>query len=116
MPRYPSCNSNHEILQQQTAVKIVFKYILLQISKLRFIGQKDTSCVLIYLVVKLVFQFLLDYSSSFLKHYIGGGPPDSADVETLRLELAQVNERNKELEDEVSILKLKVCIISYFIL
>ena len=35
-------------------------------------------------------------------------PPDSADVETLRLELAQVKERNKELEDEVSTLKQKV--------
>jgi len=44
----------------------------------------------------------------FLKHHIGSGPPDSADVETLRLELAQVNERNKELEDEVAALKLKV--------
>lgn len=45
---------------------------------------------------------------SFLKQHIGGAPPESADVETLKLEVSQLKEKNKELEDEVVALKEKV--------
>ena len=44
----------------------------------------------------------------FLKHHIGGAPPDSEDVETLLLELAEANVRNKELEDKMLALKEKI--------
>jgi len=44
----------------------------------------------------------------FLKQHIGGAPPESADVETLKLEVSQLKEKNKELEDEVVALKEKL--------
>ncbi|XP_057306498.1 c-Myc-binding protein-like isoform X1 [Hydractinia symbiolongicarpus] len=44
----------------------------------------------------------------FLKQHIGVGPPDTADVASLKLEMSKLKERNQELEDEVAELKQKV--------
>ena len=44
----------------------------------------------------------------FLKHHISGGPPETADVEALMLELTQLKEKNKGLEEEVADLKAQL--------
>ncbi|XP_066922437.1 c-Myc-binding protein-like [Clytia hemisphaerica] len=44
----------------------------------------------------------------FLKQHIGTSLPDSADNEALKLEVEQLKEKNKDLEDEVASLKEKL--------
>jgi len=49
-----------------------------------------------------------------LKQHIGTSLPDSADNEALKLEVEQLKEKNKELEDEVTSLKEKVRMNTWF--
>ena len=49
-----------------------------------------------------------------MKQHIGTSLPDSADSETMKLEVEQLREKNKELEDEVAALKEKVCCVMFF--
>ena len=45
---------------------------------------------------------------SFLRHHLHGGLPETADVETLKLQVSELTQKNEELKDEVNQLKQKV--------
>ena len=51
---------------------------------------------------------------SFLRHHLHGGLPETADVETLKLQVSELTQKNEELKDEVSQLKQKVCAFMFF--
>lgn len=66
-----------------------------------------------FLMKRYFFYFNLISFYSFLKQHLGTSLPDSADSETMKLEVEQLREKNKELEEEVATLKEKVCCIIY---
>ena len=43
-----------------------------------------------------------------MKQHIGSSLPESADTESLKLEVQQLKEKNKELEEELAAMKEKV--------
>ncbi|EDV20521.1 C-Myc-binding protein [Trichoplax sp. H2] len=44
----------------------------------------------------------------FLKQHLHGGPPETSDVEALRLENAELKQKNNALQEEVNELKSKL--------
>jgi len=44
----------------------------------------------------------------FLRHHLHGGLPETADVETLKLQVSELTQKNEELKDEVNQLKQKL--------
>lgn len=47
-------------------------------------------------------------AESFLRYHLHGGPPETADVESLKLQVAELTQKNEELTEEVTQLKQKV--------
>jgi len=44
----------------------------------------------------------------FLKHHISGSPPEAADMESMKLEMEELKEKNQRLEAEMADLKAKL--------
>ena len=48
---------------------------------------------------------------SFLRYHLHGGPPETADVESLKLQVSELTQKNEELTEEVTQLKQKVLLL-----
>ena len=48
---------------------------------------------------------------SFLRYHLHGGPPETADVESLKLQVSELTQKNEELTEEVTQLKQKVFLL-----
>ncbi|XP_065057187.1 c-Myc-binding protein-like [Rhopilema esculentum] len=44
----------------------------------------------------------------FLRYHLHGGPPETADVESLKLQVSELTQKNEELTEEVTQLKQKL--------
>lgn len=62
----------------------------------------------LYHIIDILTIRILNLPLSFLKQHISSSPPETADVEALKLEVEELREKNKKLEEEMQEMKAKV--------
>ena len=53
-------------------------------------------------------NIVLNLLQRFVKRHLHGGPPEPVDIDTLKQQIQELQQRNLQLEDEVSQLKSQV--------